>query len=162
MKKIFTLLMSALLFSQIICSTVFAYTHQNLNKQIEYFDDGSYIVTFLTDIVPDPSLDVVTISEIKTVTKTKTAEYYNDSNKLMWSIQVKGTFTYGNGSARCTKSEVVAVSHNKYWKLFDKSADKNGNKAIASVTAKLIKNSIVYNTIYKTVTLTCSPNGTFS
>ena len=39
---------------------------------------------------------------------------------------------------------------------------KSGNKAIASVTAKLTKNSTVYDTIHKIVTFTCSPDGTFS
>jgi len=162
LKKIFTLFFTALLFSQVTCTSVYSQTKQNTNKQIEHFDNGSYIVTFFTDAIPDTSYGINTMSKIKTVTKTKTTEYYNNSNELMWSIQVKGTFTYGNCSAKCTKSEASAVSYYEYWKLSNKSASKSENRAIASVTAKLMKNSTVYDTIHKTVTLTCSSDGVFS
>lgn len=162
MKKILTLLLVTLLLSQIADTKIHAQTRQNTNKQTEYFDDGSYTITFITDAVPDAFSCISVMAGTKTVTKTKTTEYYNSSNQLMWSIQVIGTFTYGNGSASCTKSEAVATSHYEYWKLFNKSTSKKGNQAMASVTAKLMKNSTVYDTINKTVILTCSPNGTFS
>lgn len=162
MKKKITLLLVTLLLSQITCTTISAQTRQNTDKQTIYFEDGSYAITFITDVTPDDSSDIDVISEMKTVTKTKTTEYYNNSNKRMWSVQVKGTFIYGNGSASCTKSEISAASYYEYWKLFNKSASKKDNKAMASVTAKLMKDSTVYDTINKTVTLTCSPTGIFS
>lgn len=160
MKKLFTFLLVAILVSQTVLTTASA--KDITNEQIEYFDDGSYMVTTISDTIMNNNYGIALLSTTTTKTKTKRVNFYNGSNKLLWYFQVKGTFTYGNGSAKCTKSEVSAKSYNTYWKLSNKSASKSGNKATASVTAKLCKGSTVYQTLKKKVTLTCSATGKFS
>ena len=84
----------------------------------------------------------------------------NKSNhqKLNICVKVTGTFTYGNGSSKCTSSSVTAESKSGAWKITSKSASKSGNKA----TAKRYYGGSVAETKNKTVTLTCSPSGSFS
>lgn len=80
----------------------------------------------------------------------------------MWYVKVTGTFTYGDGSAKCTKSTVTAASQNSDWKIASKYSSKSSNVASATATAKKYHLGVVIQTKSKTVTLTCSPTGTFS
>ena len=156
MKKLIFSLISALLFISVTPDVASA---QSPDTKIEYFNDGSYLVTYITEI---SDFSNITTYAATTKTKTKTANYYNSSNELLWFVQVKGTFTYGNGSSKCTASEVNAGYYNSHWKLSNQSASKSGNSATASVTAKLYSGSEVFQTLHKSVTLSCSPTGQFS
>jgi hypothetical protein len=98
-------------------------------------------------------------ASMKTVMHKKTLNYKNSAGKVMWYVKVTGTFTYGNGKATCTKSEVSAASKNKNWKIINKSASKSGNKAKANATARLYQSGVPKQTLKRTVTLTCSPSG---
>lgn len=156
MKKLIFSLIAALIFVSVTPNVASA---QNPNTQIEYFSDGSYLITYVTETT---NFSNIATYAATTKTKTKTANYYNSSNELLWFVQVKGTFTYGNGSSKCTASEVNAGSYNSHWKLSNKTSSKSGNSATASVTAKLYRGSEVLQTLHKSVTLSCSPTGQFS
>lgn len=152
MKKIIVLLFAFLL---AFSSTSLAFDI-NSESEIEYFDDGSYIITTIED---DVQSMIMPFS--KTVTKSKTVKYYS-ADVAKWYIKVTGNFTYGNGSAKCTKSTVSAGSFANEWKISGKSASKNGQTAYANAIAKKYYNGAVTKTINKTVKLTCSPTGKFS
>ncbi len=145
-----------------------AVAQSNLNKEnteIEYFDNGDYLVTTLSDASASNAISGVSLlSEPTTVTKSKTIKRYNKSNDVLWYLKVTGTFTYGHGYAQCTKSVATAKSYNSLWKLTDKKASKAGNVASAYVTAN------VYMTFLSTkpariikqiLTLECSTTGKF-
>lgn len=159
MKKLTATFLILLLCTQAVSATASAQSPQNI--QTEYFDDGSYLVTTITE-QPNNLSQISLFSSTNTKTKTKTVNFYNSSDKLMWYVQVKGTFTYGNGSAKCTNAQVSAQSRSSNWKISSKSARKSGNKAIASATAKFYNGIALIQTMNKTVTLTCSPTGQFS
>ena len=135
-----------------ICSPVYG------AEQIEYLDDGSYFETVITT---ESNSGMTTLSS-KSVTKTKTSYYKNSNGTILWYVKVTGTFTYGNGSSKCTSSSVTAESKSGAWKITSKSASKSGNKATAKATAKRYYGGSVAETKNKTVTLTCSPSGNFS
>ncbi|MGN0408775.1 MAG: hypothetical protein ACI4E3_00005 [Candidatus Fimousia sp.] len=124
--------------------------------EYHYFSDGSYIVTVMESI--DDNINLLST----TVTKSKKATYYNKDGVAKWYIKVTGTFTYGNGTSKCTNSTVTAASQSTTWKISSKSASKSGNKAIATATAKQYQNNSIIQTITKSVTLTCSSTGKFS
>jgi len=128
----------------------------NSESEIEYFDDGSYIITTI-DVEVQPTIALFS----KTVTKSKTAKYYS-GNVAKWYVKVTGTFTYGNGSAKCTKSTVTAVSYTNNLKITSKSASKSGNTASAKGVAKRYYGGTVIETLAKNVKLTCSSAGKFS
>ena len=155
MKKLIMILTCLLLFT--ICSPVYG-AEQIESSEIEYLDDGSYFETVITT---ESNSGMTTLSS-KSVTKTKTSYYKNSNGTILWYVKVTGTFTYGNGSSKCTSSSVTADSKSGAWKITSKSASKSGNKATAKATAKRYYGGSVAETKNKTVTLTCSPSGTFS
>lgn len=132
---------------------------------IEYYNDGSYSITTISDDIPAISDNLFTLAitlSKTTKTKSKTTTFYNSSNKAMWYVKVTGTFSYGNGSATCTDATVSAASYNDAWRISNKSSSKSGNRAIGTATAKRYQNLSVAETKTKTVTLTCSSTGVFS
>ena len=155
MKKLIMILTCLLLFT--ICSPVYG-AEQIESSEIEYLDDGSYFETVITT---ESNSGMTTLSS-KSVTKTKTSYYKNSNGTILWYVKVTGTFTYGNGSSKCTSSSVTAESKSGAWKITSKSASKSGNKATAKATGKRYYGGSVAETKNKTVTLTCSPSGTFS
>ena len=155
MKKLIMILTCLLLFT--ICSPVYG-AEQIESSEIEYLDDGSYFETVITT---ESNSGMTTLSS-KSVTKKKTSYYKNSNGTILWYVKVTGTFTYGNGSSKCTSSSVTAESKSGAWKITSKSASKSGNKATAKATAKRYYGGSVAETKNKTVTLTCSPSGNFS
>ena len=123
---------------------------EELNTEIEYFEDGSYLVTTITE-------DTMTRAS-GTKTGTKTANYYSNG-KVMWSVAVTGTFTYTSTSAKCTKSSVSTTCPGSTWKISSKSASKSNNIATAKATAKQYQSGVCIFTKTVTVSLGCGANG---
>lgn len=158
MKKLFSALLSVFFILNTVISAFAFDVAENPNTTIEYFDDGSYIVTTISN---EPS-NISTYASTTSTTKSKISTYYSKSNSKLWDVKVTGTFTYGNGSAKCNSSTVSATSYNKNWKVTNKSASKSNVSASASATGNLYQDSIIVQSIVKTVTLTCDKNGNFS
>ncbi|MCI8485485.1 MAG: hypothetical protein HFH41_14280 [Lachnospiraceae bacterium] len=130
---------------------------------IEYLEDGSYYETIIEDAEDLQPVDaIVPFASPKTATKSKTTKYKNSSGQVLWYVKVTGTFTYGNGSAKCTKATPSAASNSPYWKVSGISGSKSGNKASAKATGTHYMGSGHVPPLTKTVTLTCSPSGDFS
>lgn len=157
MKRILVLLLALSITLTTFTSTTSAVT---LNSQIERFDDGSYAIIVATCIRSNTAIN--NYSSQSTKTGTKTYSYYNSSGQKMWYIKVIGTFTYGNGTYTCTKSDIETKSYSSYWSLSGASAARSGATAYAGVTAKRYYNGTLTNTIQKTISLTCNPDGSFS
>ena len=132
---------------------------------VEYVGNGNYIETVIYD---DEFADYSLVKGItplasKTVTKTKLYNCTNATGKVMWYVKVTGTFTYGNGSAKCTASTPSAASKDSSWKVSKASGSRSGNWCSATATGKHYgKNGKVDQTLTRTVKLTCSPTGVFS
>lgn len=105
---------------------------------------------------------ISTYSTTRTKTASKTTYYQNSSGSTLWYVKVTATFSYNGTSASCTSSSVTAESCNSYWKVSNKKSSYSGNSATASATGKEYYNSKVMQTINKSVTLSCSKNGTLS
>jgi hypothetical protein len=144
-----------LLLLYIPISNVNALENAQQNTYIEKtFDDGSYIeITIEYD-------DLYTRS---TTTKSKTATYKSENGTSLWSVTVKGTFTYDGSTSICTSSSVSTNNYSTSWKLSNAKSWKSGITANASVTAKQYhQDGTVLRTINKTVKLTCDKNGNLS
>lgn len=148
MKQVFSLFLSVMLVFTFL-PAVFA---EESNVSVEHFADGSYCITTLED-----ESSGITLLSVNTASKAKKTFCYSPTGAKLWYVKVTGTFTYGDGSAKCTASSVSAKSYSDAWSITKKSASKSGNKASATATAKKGKTSRT-----KTVTLTCSASGEFS
>ena len=160
MRKIFAFLLT---FIMALSTTCVAFAGEMLASsntypaEYEYFDDGSYIVTTITE-----SSSILTRAS-GSKTASKTAKYYSSSGSALWSVTVTGTFSYTGSSATCTNSSVSASSSSSVWKISSKSASKSGSTAKATATAvKYNSNGKILQTATKTVTLTCSKTGKLS
>lgn len=89
--------------------------------ETEYLPDGSYFITVIeTD---DTSVSLFST----TTTKSKTSTYHDANGNARWYVKVTGTFTYGNGTSKCTSSSVSAKSYDtSAWRISSKSASKSG------------------------------------
>ncbi len=129
------------------------------NTTIEYLDNGDYIVTIIETVSP---VNGIMPLASNTETKSKTSYYKNAAGDTMWYVRVTGTFTYGDGTSKCTSVTPSAASYTSDWKVSNISGSKSGNKASATATGKQYVNGIVVDSYTETVTLTCSSTGVFS
>ena len=125
---------------------------------IEYLDDGSYIVTYMdngTIINPGDGTNATI------VTKSKTKRFYNSAGETMWYVKVVGTFRYTGTTSSCTEVAHKAAALGSTWSIISASSSKSGATATATATAR---HSIGtgYNDYTRSVSLTCSPTGVFT
>mgnify|MGYP000811369877 CR=1 FL=1 len=121
---------------------------------VEYFEDGSYIVTTITETGRG--------ARSSTKSGSKSTHYYNSKDEEQWVATIHGTFSYDGYSATCTGAYTSHTIYNSAWKLKSSSSEKSGNQAIGHFVFKYYLLGVPINTIEKTVVLTCSPNGVLS
>lgn len=133
-------------------SSVYALDDHSHTK-IEYLADGSYYET---------TINYFNSFARSQKSSSKTVKYYSSNNEPCWYVTVTGTYSYGNGTAKCTASKVTAGTYKNNWKIVDKSSSKSGATAIASAKANRLQNGHVLETKTKTIKLTCSSTGSLS
>lgn len=159
-KRVLSLIMAGLLLATPV--TAFAQeptgTSNTVYTAVSECSDGGYLITTIEE--EDTGIAAFAASTKKA---SKTTKYYNNNNVLQWYVTVNGTFSYVKGkSSACTAASVTAVSKASTWKISSKKASKSGSTATASATAKQYKNGIFFQSITKTVKLTCDKNGNLS
>lgn len=156
-------------FMKIISSFLFAFTLIFSSVSVEAAD--SVLSTYTEYFENVDSFEITVIQHhdeylLRANSKTKSASKvgkYRDSNgTVLWSVTVTGTFTYNGSTSKCTASKVSAISNNSNWRIASKNSSRSGNTASATATANLYKGSKIIKTATKTVTLSCSKNGTLS
>ncbi len=153
MKKIFIAILAlVMLCSVMLCTPASAAPLSGSKTVIEYLENGDYIRTTI-------SWDENSTRSTKTATKTK--EHCNNYDEVMWSVTVRGTFTYNGSTSSCTAVSHSTTAPSSYWTIKNSSSSRSGNKATATATATL-KVGSTSNDATMTVTLTCSANGTLS
>jgi hypothetical protein len=93
---------------------------------------------------------------------SKTIYCKNSAGKTMWSLTVKGTFTYNGSTSSCTSASASTSIIDATWKITNKSSSKSGNTAKATATAICYLNGNPINSATKTVSLKCSASGKLS
>lgn len=154
MKRMTTVLL-AMLMLIVMCPTNAFAGETATDQYVEYFEDGSYIVTEL-------KTSGISTFATSTTSKTKYSSYYNSNGGLEWRVYLTGTFTYTGSSATCTKATKSYSIYNDNWKVTSSSASKSGNKATGKFTVKKYAIGIPIKTVNKTLTITCSNSGVCS
>ncbi len=157
MKKLLSAILAVCIAFSFAALTVSAETAESAvasNQQIEYLEDGGYIIV----TVEEDASPRATTSK----TGKKTFDCYNDDDEKIWTAVVTGTFTYTGSSATCTSSSTSYTIHNTSWHHYSSSASKSSNKAIGDFVFKKRVLGITIQTLQKTVTLTCSATGSLS
>ena len=154
MKQIFSLFSTVILLFT-LCINVTA-TDRSSNTYIEYFNDGSYITTTISEV------SSISVYSSNSKSGTKTTTYTGSDGDVKWEATLRGTFTYNGTSATCTSSSITHSSKDSNWKITSATASKTNNKAIGDITAKQYAFGIPMDTVNITIILTCSANGTLS
>ena len=153
MKRIIPIILTlVMLCCSVLCVPVSAATAEKVTTTIEYLDNGDYIETV---IAWENSLTRAS----KTATKTK--NYKNADGDVMWSVTVRGTFTYDGTTSTCTAVSRSTTAPASAWSIKSSSCSKSGNTATANATATytLLGISQDYS---MSVKLTCAADGTLS
>lgn len=135
-----------------------------ISTEIELLDNGDYIETVIStdESLADSILNVSTLATTKTITKTKTSYYKNAAGSVMWSVSIKGTFTYNGSTSKCTKCSHSTTAPGKSWSIKSCTSSKSGNKATAKAVATHKSSSGATANYTKSVTITCSAKGVVS
>lgn len=155
MKKCTALFIAVLMLIMSVFPVTAVANDETINCYVEYFDDGSYIIT---------EIATSNISTMATSTKThkKTSSYYDADNKKLWTVNLTGTFTYTGNSATCTKATTSYTIYDSKWKVTSATASKNSRTATGDFTVKRYTLGIPTKTINKALTITCSNTGVCS
>ena len=153
MKRCFSAILAILLLVCLLPCNTLAAEPTTANESIEYYADGSYLVTTITESVSRAS---------GTKTQSKAQSYYDSSDNLEWKITLTGTFTYNGTSATCTSASCNVDVYASNWYLISKSASKSGNTASSDVTMGQKLLGITISKPNYTMTLTCDKDGNFS
>lgn len=151
MKKLFYLFVVVVFLMPI---NVFA-TENSKIVSIEYLEDGTIVETILEE-------SYASAYATQNKTGTKTRNFKNSSGTILYTIKVKGTFTYTGSSSTCTSVSAEATAGVSYWKVASKSASKSNNKATAKATMKRYYDGDLIETTYPSVSLSCDKNGKLS
>lgn len=157
MKKniIISLIMTIAVFISCFSMPVNAAEEDNIvSTSIEYFEDGSYLITTITEEISN--------TRATTKTGTKTSTYKNSDGEALWVYRVTGTYSYTGTSSTCTSVYDSYNIYDDYWKLSSKSCSKSGNTAYGNVTMKYIVSGNLLNTVSDSLSLTCSATGVLS
>ena len=125
-----------------------------ISTSIEYFDDGSYLVTTITE--------ETTNSRANTKTGSKTTTYSGADGVTEWTYKITGTFSYTGSTSTCTAVSDSYTISNDNWHMSSHSCSKSGNTANGTVTMKYKVLGITANTITRNISLSCSASGTLS
>lgn len=124
----------------------------NISVTKYILENGDYIEI---ELIQD---EVVFLRSSRTICGSKKVSYKKGST-VLWSVAVKGTFTYDGNSATCINADVSTTCPSSAWKISNKSASKSLNKAIASATAKNYIKGVCIQTVSKKAILSCNAKG---
>ena len=162
MKKLIVLVLSAFILFN-LSFTINAAEKTDINDKIvsietEDLGNGYIKETIITETTPSTNERSLAVSK----SGSKTVNFKNSSNQVLWSLTVKGTFLYDQYTSSCTASSVSTNVKDSNWRITSSSADRGGNTAYGYATAKRYLAGVVVQTVNETVSLSCSKTGVLS
>lgn len=137
MKKFLAIILTALFLTFTTIPAVYAESNTNTametyetDSMIEYFEDGSYMITTIKQSPTARSATYTKVGE-------KIVDYYDSDNKLQWTYKLIGTFDVVEGvSAVCTESTYSSQIYEKAWSLTAHNNYTSSNIAYGTATYK--------------------------
>ena len=93
------------------------------------------------------------------VTKTKYCNYFDSNGKLLWSVCLKGTFSYNHRKALCVSSDITYEIRDSDWKMISYDSSEENNTAKGEFSIRQYKLGVPLKLIEKELTLTCDKDG---
>ena len=129
-----------------------------ISEDTEYFEDGSYAVVSIEEVVPEFMLYTETYT--KTVTKKYT--HYTADDEVSFTFSLTGKFEIVSGmSATCLSANYSYKTYDSHWDFRTGSARKSSNKAYGTgVFDYKMLTLVTTHTETVDLTLTAYYNGT--
>src|SRR5699024_1067598 len=120
-KKKYFIFLSIAYFIFVLSISTSVYASEQLLTEVEHLENSDYIEILLEyDSTPAITLS----SSSKTISGSKTVRY-KSGNTTLWTLKVKGSFSYNGSSSKCTSSSVSTTSPGKTWYISKSSASKS-------------------------------------
>ena len=165
MKKFVVILLACMFVFSISVSAASDTNGANVIGNVEYFDDGSYIVTSLEYISDDSNTQTRAAGDY-TVSGKKSATYYNGDDEIIWQVTVTGVFlivpTNANMSGYCQSSKLSYVINSSSWHISNIVENEITNNAVISCTMKRKLLGITTKTVDVDLHITCDSYGNLS
>ena len=137
MKKLLAFVLTTILLTSVFVSAIYAannadsiYSENKTTSYTEYYEDGSYTVTTITQ---SPKAR----SSSYTLVGSRIVDLYNNKDELQWRYTLHGTFYVVEGvSATCTESTYSSEIFDNAWSLTAHSNDYSNNIAHGTATYK--------------------------
>lgn len=126
-----------------------SHPQRSMDQNVEYFDDGSYVITEWDVTVPSPHT---------TASRTKKSTYYSSNDVAIFAVSLTGQFSYTYGSSAKATGQSVSVSiYDDSTTYVTKSSSRSGATVYGSGTVR-------YRGANRTLSLqmTCSIYGNIS
>ena len=138
-----------------------ASSDQTRDYQEIIIDGEAYRVeTIITESLQENPGSTKGVSQSKTATKTQ--NYLDANNNVLWSVSITATFTYDNVTSQCTSCSHNASSYASSWSIKSSSSSYSGNSATATATATHADFLWITHDYTMSVTIYCSPTGVIS
>lgn len=134
----------------------------NDDMEVEYFDDGSFMVTKLESAEFVEEGAVTAQSTYTTVRNSKSTTYYNALGTAQWKFTITGTFQYNGTTSSAISASSSVTIYKSQWSVNNRNAYTSGSSVKGSISCSRKNAGIVTLTKSKSLTLTCSKNGVFS
>lgn len=138
-----------------VTSTYTVYISDDLYAEVELCITPENANTFSTHSYSKTT--AATYASTKQRTASKTYNIKNSSGTTIGSYTLTGTFQYNGSSSACTNTSCSTSVSNSHYYFASKSASKSRNTATGSFT---FVDTLFGIRLTKTLTLTCSANGT--
>ena len=127
-----------------------------LSPTVTYFEDGSYVVTVISEEMAENSASLLSVS--KTKMATKDAHYYDSEHVLQFTVSVNATFSYDGRTSKAVRAAYKYHISSPNWQFI--SGDKQCEGATATATCSFRYMNRHYNTM--SASISCAPDGTLS
>lgn len=130
---------------------------ENVDNTIE---EGSETTSFFHKIIKwfRGILNKIFAKQSK-ISKTKYCNYFDSNGRLLWSVSLKGDFTYNGKNAVCVNSNITYEIRDKDWNILSYTSDEYENIAKGEFAIRQYKLGVPLKLLEKTLTLTCDKNG---
>lgn len=153
MKRFFSLVLAAVLLVVLLPFKTYAVVNSQVDEDVVYFEDGSYITIELSWTETRAS---------GTKTGSKTYRFNNSNGVEQWRAVLKGTFSYTGSSATCTAASCDVTISNSAFYVVSKNVSKSGNAALCELVMgkKMLGITVSKDTV--NMSITCDANGNLS
>ena len=163
MKRLVAVFLTLIIFAGAFACPVYAENSETalqtneiiISQSVEYFDDGSYAVTTISQ--PE-----IALAASGTKVGYKSVDYFNSDDVKQWTATIHSKFTYTGTAATAYSQYTSYTIYNSAWKLKAESSSASGSKATGNFTFKYYLLGVPVKTQDVSVTISCSPTGVLS